>query len=164
MSSLSTNNISCSKYKRCIELFKLIDTKKEDFIYLYKLIIIFFDNKISKQELDQKDVFEILNIYMLIRAYIESINKKIINTFSEEDIQEKSVFDEYDKENGYDDLEYTEENNIYDRYLDILNDLFNFLIRKKVNSLKECLDTNIIDLIDFIKFKLNKDEEFEDYG
>lgn len=101
---------------------------------------------------------------MLIRAYIESINKKIINTFSEEVIQEKSVFDEYDKENGYEDFEDTEENNIYDRYLEVLNDLFNFLIRKKVNSLKECLDTNIIDLIDFIKFKLNKDEEFEDYG
>ncbi|MEG1310655.1 MAG: hypothetical protein RR942_04620 [Romboutsia sp.] len=100
---------------------------------------------------------------MLIRTYIGNINKKIIDTFSEEVIQEKSAFDEYDKENGYEDFDNLEENNVYDSYLDVLNDLFNFLISKKINSLKECLDTNIVDLIDFIKFKLNKNEENQDY-
>lgn len=130
------------------------------------MIAIFFDNQISvkelEKELDHKEIYDTLNIYLLIRIYVENINIKIRSIFMEEVSQEKSIFDEYDKENGYGDEEL-EGFNIYDSYLNILNNLIEFAIEKCKNSLKECLDTEIIDLLDYIKFKIDKEENQEDY-
>lgn len=86
----------------------------------------------------------------------------------EEQIKEVSAFDEYDKENGYedgyeDDIEYEYSN--YEIGLKILNILFDFAISKCKNSLKECLDMEITDLLEYIDYKFkNKEVSNEDYA
>lgn len=146
-------------------LFDLIDNKKDSLIYVYKLIIAFFDNKVSIKELDQQEIYEILSVYVFIRTYVENINEKIKSIFIEEVIQERSAFDEYDKENGYDNLDNANQMSICDNYLNILNSLFKFSISECKNSLKENLDTDIMDLLDYVEFCINnKEENQEEYS
>ena len=76
----------------------------------------------------------------------------------------KSIFDEYDKEEGY---EEEREITIYENLLDTLYSIFRFA-RKQCNmSLKECLDISIVDLLDYINSEFeyleeNKDKDYTD--
>lgn len=116
-------------------------------------------------ELDHEDIYEILITYILIKKYISKINEKINLIFGGNDEEEnKSLFDEYDKENGYED-EKVEEYNLYENSLSILNELFKIARKSYNNSLKECLDMDIIDLLEFINFSFKDIEvQKEDYS
>ncbi|KOA90881.1 hypothetical protein ADU76_12535 [Clostridium botulinum] len=124
-----------------------------------------FDYKVNPI-LESSEIYEVLNIYFLIKKYVNSINTKIIDVFGIDDNKEStSAFDEYDKENGYIDYQENEKINIYDSYLDILNTIFNISIRECKNSLKETLDISILDLLDYIKFQIDikNNQDNEDY-
>ena len=132
--------------------------------YLYKLIVLFFDNKVSFNQLDQEDIHEILFIYFLIKKYINNIHEKINSILGEDEESESSDFDDYDKENGYED-EYIEDCSIYESSLKILNEIFELARIKFGNSLKESLDMDIDDLLDSIDYELNIKEQIkEDYA
>lgn len=132
--------------------------------YLYKLIVLFFDNKVSFNQLDQEDIHEILFIYFLIKKYINNIHEKINSILGEDEESESSGFDDYDKENGYED-EYIEDCSIYESSLKILNEIFELARIKFGNSLKESLDMDIDDLLDSIDYELNIKEQIkEDYA
>lgn len=124
----------------------------------------FFDNKISFEELDHEEVYDILCIYLLIKKYINTIHSKINDILCEEEIEKASAFDEYDKKNGYED-DIEDEYSNYEISLKILNSLFDFARKKCGNSLKECLDMEIDDLLDYIDYKFKNEEvSNEDYA
>jgi hypothetical protein len=101
-------------------------------------------------------------MFYLIKKVILNLNNKIKDMFFEEVEQEKSAFDEYDKENGYDDLE-EEKTNIYDMYLNILKKLFKVSKEKFGNSLKESLDLDLNELLDYFSYHIeNLGEENND--
>ena len=82
----------------------------------------------------------------------------------EDEELESSAFDDYDKENGYED-EDIEEYSIYESSLKILNEIFELARIKFGNSLKESLDMDIDDLLDSIDYELNIKEQLkEDYA
>ncbi|MVO70830.1 hypothetical protein GOD95_05150 [Paeniclostridium sordellii] len=144
----------------------LIDKNKDNLIYINKLINIFFDYKIEVKELDQKEIYDILETYMLIEKYIEQVHEKINNVLSDEEIEEsESAFDDYDKENGYEDEENLKDISKYEISLKILYGIFDFARLKLKFSLKECLETNIFELLDYIDYSLkNKEYVQEDYA
>ncbi|GIM32968.1 hypothetical protein [Paraclostridium bifermentans] len=120
--------------------------------------------KITFDELDHEEIYDILDLYVLIKKYINTIHLKMEYILCEEQIEEVSAFDEYDKENGYEDDTEDECSN-YEIGLKILNMIFDFAISKCKNSLKECLDMEITDLLDYIDYKLkNKEVSNEDYA
>ncbi|WP_332841404.1 hypothetical protein, partial [Paraclostridium bifermentans] len=58
-----------------------------------------------------------------------------------------------------------EEYNLYENSLSILNELFKIARKSYNNSLKECLDMDIIDLLEFINFSFKDIEvQKEDYS
>ncbi|MGL4730257.1 MAG: hypothetical protein ACRCW0_01560, partial [Clostridium sp.] len=101
-------------------MIDLIESKQDNLLYVYKLIILFFDRKITFDELDHEEIYDILYVYLLIKKYINIIHLKIKDILGEEQIEEVSAFDEYDKENGYEDDTEDEYSN-YEIGLKILN-------------------------------------------
>lgn len=98
----------------------------------------------------------------MIKKVILNINNKIGDVFFEKVEKEKSAFDEYDRENGYEDIE-EDETNIYDLYLNILNNLFKISKKAFGNSLKQSLEMDLSELLDyFIYYTENLDEENND--
>lgn len=98
----------------------------------------------------------------MIKKVILNINNKIGDVFFEKVEKEKSAFDEYDRENGYEDIE-EDETNIYDLYLNILNNLFKISKKAFGNSLKQSLEIDLSELLDyFIYYTENLDEENSD--
>ncbi|MFR3569528.1 MAG: hypothetical protein ACLTUR_16135 [Paraclostridium sordellii] len=145
----------------------LIDKNKDDLIYLYKLITIFFDYKIGIKELDQKEIYDILESYMLIEKYIEQVHEKINNVLKDEEMEESESeieFDDYDKENGYEDEDELEKLSKYEISLKVLYGIFDLARMKAKFNLKECLELNIFELLDYIDYSLKNKEYQSDYA
>lgn len=155
------NICTCYKYKKTIELFKLIDLDSNNFKYIFKVIHTFFDSKIKIKDLCDTEIYESLSIFYLIKKVILNINNKINDIFFEKIEQEKSAFDEYDKENDYEELE-EESENIYDTYLNVINKLFKVSRQIFGNSLKESLDMDINELLDYFSYYIETLEEEKD--
>lgn len=126
---------------------------------IYNIVSIFFD--IKTKELDKIEVNEIYSIYLFITLHVENkiisaINK--VGNKDEEIIEYKgSVFDDLDEDN----VEIEEENR-WTYYLESLNYIFKYAITSCRNNIKDCLDMNIIDLIDYVEFDIEYNEEHKD--
>lgn len=108
----------------------------------------------------QIEVYEVFETFLYIKKYVNKIQDRIREIFiGNEDITiEKSAFDDYDKENGYLDEELEEEN-IYDSYLNVINNIIQYSIKNFKNSLESTLNMNIFDLLDYIEFSINQRNE-----
>lgn len=138
----------------------------EDIDYIYKILTIFFN--VSVKDLDKIEVNKIYEIYYNIALRVEDINKNINELGNKENEQvEKveykgSVFDSFDEENEDEfDIEIEEENR-YTYYLESLNYIFKYAITSCRNSIKDCLELSILDLIDYIEFDIKYNEEHKD--
>lgn len=134
----------------------------EDIDYIYKIIYIFFN--VSSIDLDKLEVNEIYRVYYIIVYYIENINNDINILGKNEEVEKDykgSIFDSFDEENGYNDIEEIKENR-WSCYLESLNYIFKYAITACRNSLKDCLDNNILDLIEYIKFDIEYEEEHKE--
>lgn len=120
----------------------------------------FYYNKKIVQEIFSISIYEIskINIVEFVFTYnaIHFIMQKIImekfkDLASEEIVYEGSAFDEYDRENGYED----EQNNLWQVAKENVNRIIK-LSRKLLNmSYTDCINTDIYKLIDYIKFEID---------
>ncbi|EOU1653942.1 hypothetical protein M1Z65_000893 [Clostridium perfringens] len=108
----------------------------------------------------QLEVFDFFETYIFIRKYVDKIQDRIREIFVGDEVIEKSAFDEYDKEEGYLDEELEEEN-IYDNYLNVIDNIIHYSIKNFNNSLEATLNMNILDLLDYIEFSINQRNEEE---
>lgn len=108
----------------------------------------------------QLEVFDFFETYIFIRKYVDKIQDRIREIFVGDEVIEKSAFDEYDKEEGYLDEELEEEN-IYDNYLKVIDNIIQYAIKNFNNSLEATLNMNILDLLDYIEFSINNKSEEE---
>ncbi|MDK0745664.1 hypothetical protein P5E69_13865 [Clostridium perfringens] len=108
----------------------------------------------------QLEVFDFFETYIFIRKYVDKIQDRIREIFVGDEVIEKSAFDEYDKEEGYLDEELEEEN-IYDNYLKVIDNIIQYAIKNFNNSLEATLNMNILDLLDYIEFSINQRNEEE---
>lgn len=124
----------------------------------------FFDNKLTEEQLEKEDVLDLIYIYLLIKKYIEKINERILNILNvnqdEKEEQEKSAFDDYDEEHGYNDLKENEEieKDIYDSYLNILNIIFKLAKNELNMNIRESYEIDIYELFDYLDFELKNRE------
>lgn len=90
-----------------------------------------------------------------------SVNEKIrylgtlLGGVPEED--QGSAFDEYDQENGY--IEETTQEEIWRSYGDNLDAILQICIKSMRNSYKECLESDLSDLLDYVVFQVEYDRE-----
>ncbi|MPQ45358.1 hypothetical protein [Clostridium tarantellae] len=77
-----------------------------------------------------------------------------------EDSKESSFFDEYDKENGYEDESIEQEYNL----TDILYSIYDFAISKQRMSFKHCEEMDFIAYIDYLNYIFNRKEEENNYN
>ncbi len=111
-------------------------------------------------EIMQLEVFDFFETYIFIRKYVDKIQDRIREIFVGDEVIEKSAFDEYDKEEGYLDEELEEEN-IYDNYLKVIDNIIQYAIKNFNNSLEATLNMDILDLLDYIEFSINQRNEEE---
>lgn len=124
----------------------------------------FFDNKLTEEQLEKEDVLDIIYIYLLIKKYIENINERILNILNiDQEEKEESAFDDYDEEYGYNALAENEEieKDIYDSYLNILNIIFKLAKNELNMNIKESYEIDIYELLDYLDFELKNRENIQ---
>lgn len=84
----------------------------------------------------------------------EVISNALLKIVEVEPIKkEASAFDDYDKENGYDDEEQ-EDKNTWKICGDIIDRVTKIAIRLMRESYGQCMKENIIELLEYLKFEL----------
>ena len=145
------------KFKKYLDYKIAIEDKWE---LIYKVIILIFDKKINRRYLDKLDIHDLYYIYSFIETYVKEI---IINKFKALGVEsieaEESVFDEYDKEEGY---IKEKEPSVYENLSEIFNNTIRFSIKQCKNSLKESMDMDICGLLDYIKYEMDYLEEHKE--
>lgn len=76
-----------------------------------------------------------------------------------EEVQ-KSAFDDYDKENGYEDED--ESGSIWEALKENVDRVVKIATRVLHTGYKECMQTDIMTLLDYVKFELETAEENKD--
>ena len=76
-----------------------------------------------------------------------------------EEVQ-KSAFDDYDRENGYEDEE--ESGSIWEALKENVDRVVKIATRVLHTGYKECMETDIITLLDYVKFEIETAEENKD--
>lgn len=76
----------------------------------------------------------------------------------EEIIQEKSAFDDYDEENGYND-EKEVQGSIWATCRENVDRVVKLCIRVMKNSYQQCMESDIMSLLDYVKFEIRTVKE-----
>ncbi|NFA42138.1 hypothetical protein EXM65_05990 [Clostridium botulinum] len=127
---------------------------------IYNVILLFFN--ITKIKLNKVSIYDLYYCFTQIQLYInEMITDKFININEASGNvvieQEKSFFDDYDLEEGYE--EEKEEKSIYEIYKNTLNCTIKYAINSLKMSYKECIECNLSEMLDYIVFNIRYDLE-----
>lgn len=141
------------------------DTEDEnDLLNFYSDIIrIVFNDQIEEEDIEQLDVAEITGIFKVVTEIIDTcINEKIrsigeLLNGTQVEMKEGSAFDEYDRENGYINEETQEE--AWRSYGKALDSILQICIKNMRNSYKDCLESDLSDLLDYVIFQVEYDRE-----
>ena len=89
-----------------------------------------------------------------VEQYKNIVSDALLNIVETEPIErETSAFDEYDRENGYEDEEQ-EEQNTWKICGEIVDRVTKIAIRLMRESYGQCMKENIIELLKYLKFEL----------
>ncbi len=132
------------------KLSKVDNNLVEIFYYNKRLIQEMFS--ISMYEIQDISIVDFIYTYRAIHFIMQNIiMMKFKELSTEEIVYEGSAFDEYDKENGYED----DNNELWD----IAKDNINRIIKLSRDLLKisytECMHTDIYNLIEHLKFEID---------
>ena len=137
---------------------------ENDLLYLYSAAIrVIFNDRIEEEEIEQLDVAEIVNTFKTIAEIVDaSVNEKIrtvsdMLSGSQQVETQESAFDEYDKENGY--IEEQTQEEVWESYKNALDNILQICIKNMRNSYKDCLESDLSDLLDYVVFQVEYDRE-----
>lgn len=151
------NNVTVEQYKKYAALMEKNGSDKiTDALFFNKRIIQeIFGNRMSLDELGEVDVIEFLTASKGIHFIMQDIvSDALLNIVETEPIErEASAFDEYDRENGYEDEEQ-EEQNTWKICGEIVDRVTKIAIRLMRESYGQCMKENIIELLKYLKFEL----------
>ena len=151
------NSITLEQYKRYAELMEKNGSgnKEDAFFFNTRIIQEIFGNRMSLDELGEVNVIEFLTASKGIHFIMQDIvSDALLNIVETEPIErETSAFDEYDRENGYEDEEQ-EEQNTWKICGEIVDRVTKIAIRLMRESYGQCMKENIIELLKYLKFEL----------
>ena len=118
---------------------------------------------LSIEEIEQLDVADVVNTFRTITEIIDaSVNEKIreiseLLNGSQQTEDQGSAFDDYDRENGY--IEEQSQEEVWESYRNALDNILQICIRNMRNSYKDCLESDLSDLLDYVVFQVEYDRE-----
>lgn len=159
------NSVSVGQYRKYASLMEKngVDRRPDAMFFNKKIVQEIFGNRISLAELGKMEVVEFLTAVKGIHFIMQSvISEKLLNILEIEPIEkEASAFDEYDIENGYEE-ESEPEKNVWKACGEIIDRIIKMAIRLLKNSYSQCMEEDILSLLDYLKFELDtKDENQE---
>lgn len=156
------NSVTVKQYKKYVGLMEKnnSDRMRETMFFNRKIVQELFENRVSAEELENCDAMEFLYAVKTIHFIMQNIvTEKIVSIADGERVEkEESAFDEYDLENGYEETEQPEENQ-WKICNEIVNRIVKIAIRLLKNSYSQCMNEDIVELADYLKFELDTIEE-----
>ena len=155
---LFINSVTVEQYKKYINRMEKNDTEAFSGVMFFnkKIMQEMFGNELSLAEVGEIDAVEFLTAIKTVHFIMQNIvAEKMLSIVEVEQVEkEASAFDEYDRENGYEDEERTEENQ-WKVCGEIVDRVVKIAIRLLKNSYSQCMKENIITLLDYLKFELD---------
>lgn len=152
------NSVTVEQYKKYINLMEKNDTEVFYGVMFFnkKIIQEMFGNELSLAAVGEIDAIEFLVAIKTVHFIMQNIvAEKMLNIVEVEQVEkEESAFDEYDRENGYEDEEQPEENQ-WKVCGEIVDRVVKTAIRILKNSYSQCMKENIVMLLDYLKFELD---------
>lgn len=154
--------VSVGMYRRYTEIMEW--DEDESFVKAFEaniqILKEMFD--VTTRQLKQGDAMELLAAAKSVHFVMQDIvTLKFLELNPErpETVeQEKSAFDEYDEENGYND-EIEEQHNIWKTCRENVDRVVKMCIRVMKNSYKQCMESDIMSLLDYVKFEIRTVKE-----
>lgn len=158
---LFLNSITVEQYKKYVDLMQKNKSNKvtDSMFYTVKILQSVFGNQMSLEEWGQTDVNDFLFASKTIHFIMQDIiPRKLMEITDESPVeQQKSAFDEYDIENGYE--EEQTESDEWEICKENVERIIKTSIRVLNDSYSQCMKEDIIELIDYLKFELKTIEE-----
>ena len=152
------NSITVEQYKKYIALMETnsSDRMQDAMFFNKKILQEVFENEIPLAAIGTIPATEFLIAIKTIHFIMQNIiTEKMMNIIEvKQEEQEQSAFDEYDRENGYEDPE-PEEENPWKVYTEVIDRIIKIAIRLLKNSYSQCMKENIITLLDYLKFEID---------
>lgn len=150
------NSVTVEQYKRYVDLMQRNHSKKKsDAAFFSKRILQeLFGNQLSLEELGEMDAAEFLTASKMVHFIMQDIiQRKFVELAGNNPVErEESAFDEYDRENGYEEDEPEEDEWQWRR--ENVDRIVKTSIRMLNNSYSQCMREDIIELLDYLKFEL----------
>lgn len=153
------NSITVEQYKKYVSFMEKNSTEKISGVMFFntKIMQELFENELTLAEIGEIDAIDFLTAIKTVHFVMQNIiAEKLLNIVEVEQVEkEKSAFDEYDRENGYEDeLEEPEENQ-WKVCGEIVDRVVKIAIRLLKNSYSQCMKENIVTLLEYLRFELD---------
>ncbi len=156
---LFINSVTVEQYKKYISLMEKNDTEKFSGVMFFnkKIMQEMFGNELSLVAVGEIDAVEFLTAIKTVHFIMQNIvAEKMLNIVEVEQVEkEASAFDDYDRENGYEDEDEQPEENQWKVCGEIVDRVVKIAIRLLKNSYSQCMKENIVTLLDYLKFELD---------
>lgn len=126
---------------------------------VYKTIQFMFS--LSREEINKMEIVDILALNEFLKLYIyNTINKKLeeLNNINKVETK-KSLLDEYDEENGYNN---EKEDNVYKIMKENINYFIKYGNMNCKTSIKDLYEMNLYDFLDYLKFNIQYENEHKE--
>lgn len=154
------NCITVGQYRKYAELMRKNSSERlsDAMFFNQKIAQEVFGSRMSLEELGETDAVEVLTAAKTIHFVMQNIiTPKFLELMDEPVEQEASAFDEYDQENGYD--EDDQQRNVWEVCSDNIDRVIQIAIKLLKNSYSQCLETDIVALLDYMKFAIKQVNE-----
>lgn len=153
------NSITVEQYKKYVSLMEKNSTEKISGVMFFnkKIMQEMFGNELSLAAVGEIDAVEFLTAIKTVHFIMQNIvAEKMLNIVEVEQVEkEASAFDDYDRENGYEDEDEQPEENQWKVCGEIVDRVVKIAIRLLKNSYSQCMKENIVTLLDYLKFELD---------
>lgn len=153
------NSITVEQYKKYVSLMEKNSTEKFSGVMFFnkKIMQEMFGNELSLAAVGEIDAVEFLTAIKTVHFIMQNIvAEKMLSIVEVEQVEkEASAFDDYDRENGYEDEDEQPEENQWKVCGEIVDRVVKIAIRLLKNSYSQCMKENIVTLLDYLKFELD---------
>ena len=153
------NSVTVEQYKKYINLMEKNDTEVFSGVMFFnkKIMQEMFGNELSLAAVGEIDAVEFLTAIKTVHFIMQNIvAEKMLSIVEVEQVEkETSAFDDYDRENGYEDEDEQPEENQWKVCGEIVDRVVKIAIRLLKNSYSQCMKENIATLLDYLKFELD---------
>lgn len=153
------NSITVEQYKKYISLMEKNNTEKISGVMFFntKIMQELFGNELTLAEIGEIDAIDFLTAIKTVHFVMQNIiAEKLLNIVEVEQVEkEKSAFDEFDRENGYEDEPEEPEENQWKVCGEIVDRVVKIAIRLLKNSYSQCMKENIVTLLEYLRFELD---------